>query len=120
MIKLQENKEIETKNYTYFPPLFYMNFKLYDMYEFILKNQQSILIKDNIIKSVMNLILLIYSEIMKLNLPFDFPFNNNRCETVLETENCELDSISSIQSVLECQYISNKIFKIIVFRFLVK
>ncbi len=120
IIKQKETKETEAKNYINFPALFYMNFKLYDMYEFILKNQQSIQTKDNLSKSVVNLTLLMYSEIMKFNLPLDFPNNIIRSETLLSKDNYELESISKILSSLECQYISNRIFKIIVFRFLIK
>jgi hypothetical protein len=120
VIKQKENKEIETKSFINFPPLFYMNFSLYEMCEFILKNQQSIQIKDNLSKSVVNLILLMYSEIMKFNLPLDFPYKNTRSATKLSNENNEFENISNIQSSLECQYIPIKIFKTIVFRFLIK
>lgn len=119
IIKQKENKEIETKNFSNFPPLFYKNFKLYDMYNFILKNQSSIELKDNLIKSVMNLILIMYSEIMKYNLPFDFPCIQYS-DRFIELDSCEYEDISDLVSILECEYIPNKIFKIVIFKFLIK
>ena len=120
ILKIASKNEM-TANYlnSVFPSTFYQNFRLNDMYNFLSSKSSLVHIKDNIYKSVLNLILIMFSEIMKYGLPVEIyltNFNKNNVFTELEF----YSDLHEVKLSLDDSYISNRDYKNLVFFFISK